>query len=109
MSLFQKGQQKIGGRTKGVRNKRSKAFDDALWAEFESGEGQEVMRLARVERPNEFLKLVASRFPAEFEVAESRLRELSDNELDALAELAKRLVGGSNIASDDSREETVLN
>ena len=81
MSLFEKGREKTGGRASGTRNKFSKKFDDALLRDFEE-HGEEAIKIARIERPTEYLKLIASRFPIEFQFTDSRLKELSDDELD---------------------------
>ena len=82
MSLFEKGRDKTGGRMTGTRNKFSKKFDDALLRDFEE-HGANAIKIARIERPTEYLKLIASRFPIEFQFTDSRLKELSDDELDA--------------------------
>jgi hypothetical protein len=50
---------------KGSRNLLSKAFIDALAKEFQE-HGAEAIRIVRVERPHEFLKVVASLLPKEF-------------------------------------------
>src|SRR5262249_52339096 len=66
MSLFEKGRQKTGGRISGTRNKFSKKFDDALLKDFEE-HGEAAIKIARIERPTGYLKLIASRFPIEFQ------------------------------------------
>src|SRR5262249_44456852 len=80
MSLFEKGREKTGGRVSGTRNRFSKKFDDALLRDFEE-HGDGVIRIARIERPTEYLKLIASRLPIEFQFTDSRLKDLSDDEL----------------------------
>src|SRR5262252_3086543 len=107
MSLFEKGRDKTGGRMTGTRNKFSKKFDDALLRDFEE-HGEAAIKIARIERPTEYLKLIASRFPIEFQFTDSRLKELSDDELDAfIAHIRSQL--GSTAANADSREDKTLN
>src|SRR5215831_6737336 len=107
MSLFEKGRPKTGGRISGTRNKFSKKFDDALLKDFEE-HGEAAIRIARIERPTEYLKLIASRFPIEFQFTDSRLKELSDDELDAfIAHIRNQL--DSTTADADRGENKTLN
>jgi hypothetical protein len=64
MALFEKGQPKTGGRVKGSRNRLSWSFLNALADDFEQ-HGIETIRVCRVERPNEYLKIVAGLMPRE--------------------------------------------
>ena len=107
MALFQKGQPKIGGRRKGTRDKLSTAFLEALAEDFVE-HGSETIRIARIEHPETYLKVVASLLPKEFELTNSRLAEFSDDELDAFIELAKSQLG-SIAANAKGREEPSLN
>jgi hypothetical protein len=91
MALFQKGQAKIGGRAKGARNKISQAFLDALAADFEQ-HGEAAIKLMRLEKPAEYIKVVASILPKEFEITENRLMEIDDDTLDILLDYAKRRI-----------------
>jgi len=103
---FQKGRQKTGGRVKGSRNKLSAVFVEALAKEFEEF-GEEALRICRIERPSEFIKIVASIIPKEFEVSDNRLKDLSDDELDFFLAFAKRqLAIGGNA---DSGEDPTIN
>ena len=107
MGLFEKGREKTGGRTSGTRNKFSKKFDEALLKDFEE-HGEGAIKIARIERPTEYLKLIASRFPIEFQFTDSRLKELSDDELDAfIAHIRSQL--GSTATDADRGEDKTLN
>jgi len=107
MSLFEKGREKTGGRVSGTRNRFSKKFDDALLKDFEE-HGEEAIKIARIERPTEYLKLIASRFPIEFQFTDSRLKELSDDELDAFITHMRSQLG--SVAADvDRGEDKTLN
>ena len=55
---FQPGQ-KSAGRVRGARNKLSMAFVEALAEEFRQ-HGAEAIRIMRIERPTEFIKVIAS-------------------------------------------------
>src|SRR5262249_32244495 len=105
MSLFEKGREKTGGRTGGTRNKFSKKFDEALLRDFEE-HGEDAIKIARVERPTEYLKLIASRFPIEFQFTDSRLKELSDDELDAFIEFARRRIAERALSLASREGET---
>jgi len=94
------------GRMKGARNKLGADFLYALQREFEQ-HGEEAIRIARVERPVEFLKIIASVLPKEFEIIDSRLKEIPDDELDAFIELARRRL--ASVGQPDEREEPPLN
>ena len=62
---------KTGGRRKGSRDRIATAFLKALAADFEE-HGAEAVKIARVERPVEYLRVVASLLPREFEINDNR-------------------------------------
>jgi hypothetical protein len=69
-----------GGRTKGARHKLGEAFLEAMlenWAEH----GAETIETVRTERPQDYLKVVASILPKELNVKVSELDELTDDQL----------------------------
>jgi hypothetical protein len=88
MAPFQPGQPKTGGRAKGVKNRLSHAFLTALAEDFEQ-HGEEAIRICRVERPNEYLRVIAHLMPKELEVTVGPLQEVSDQELEKLIEHAR--------------------
>ena len=59
MSIWEKGKAKTGGRVKGVRNKISQAFLEALAKDFEE-HGEAAIKIMRVERPTDYCKVIAS-------------------------------------------------
>jgi hypothetical protein len=92
MSNFVKGMTKIGGRRAGARNRLSQEFLTTLLAEFEK-HGAEAVRICRVERPIEFVKIVAGLMPKEIDLhQDSQLSELSDTELEEFIEYARRRI-----------------
>ncbi len=105
MALFERGRAKTGGRLSGTRNKISKALLEALAADFEA-HGIEAIRITRRERPADYLKVIASILPKEFEITDSRLQDLSDDELDAFIDLAKRQLSNSANARSGEAETT---
>ena len=108
MALFQKGQPKTGGRRKGARDRISTALLEAIAADFEEF-GYEAVKIARVERPVEYLRVVASLLPKEFEITDNRLKDIDDSELDFLIELARQRLASELVRDTDSRKETALN
>ena len=96
MSLFEKGMAKTGGRVKGSRNRIAYKLIEALEKDFEEF-GEEAIRVVRVERPGDYLRVICSVIPKELEFTDSRLQDLDDNELDAVIshirkQLAERTV-----------------
>ena len=89
MSLFEKGRAKTGGRRKGVKDRIGTMFLEELAKDFEE-HGPEVIKIARIERPVEYLKIVAATLPKEFEITDHRLEDISDDELDALIDFARQ-------------------
>jgi hypothetical protein len=87
------GTQRIGaGRTPGARNKLQLDFCQALAKDFEvHGEG--VIRIARIEDPVAYLKLIASILPKELVVEARAIEGMSDEELksalDTIGKLAQ--------------------
>jgi hypothetical protein len=80
------------GRPKGSRNKLGEAFVSALHADFQE-HGVDVIARVRLEKPDQYLKVVASLLPKEIKI--EAVNDLSDGQLDqrikqllaALAEL----------------------
>jgi len=83
---FIRGRPKTGGRAKGAKNRLSHAFLTALAEDFEQ-HGVEALKIARVEKPVEYIRIVAG-------LMDSRLTDLSDEELDVfIAKLRAQLRG----------------
>jgi hypothetical protein len=107
MSLFEKGQSKVpgSGRTKGVKNRLSHAFLTALADDFEQ-HGVDAIKIARVERPVEYVRIVAGLMPRELEITETQLMQIPDNELDAFIEFARRRIAERALSIGVRTDET---
>ena len=77
---FQLGHIGIGGRPKGSRNKLGEAFVEAMHADFIE-HGQPTIVKVREEKPDQYLKVIASLLPKELQIADTTLSDFSDNEL----------------------------
>jgi hypothetical protein len=89
---FTAGDERINknGRARGSRNKLNADFIAALSADFDK-HGEEAIRVCRVETPATYLKIIAGTLPAQFHVeAHAIVKELPDDEIDALLEAARR-------------------
>jgi hypothetical protein len=71
---------KSPGRPKGARNKLGEAFLADLLANWEK-HGVETIEAVRAEKPDQYLKVVASILPRELNLKVSELDELSDEQL----------------------------
>ena len=91
---FIRGRPKTGGRAKGAKNRLSHAFLTALAEDFEQ-HGVETLQIARLERPVEYIKVVAGLMPKELEIMDSRLTDLSDEELDVFITKLRAQLGGA--------------
>lgn len=70
------------GRPKGSRNKLGEAFLAAMHEDFEK-HGVAVIEKVREEKPDQYLKVIASILPKELNVNTNALGEMSDDELAA--------------------------
>jgi hypothetical protein len=105
VALFEKGQAKVGGRTRGVKNRLSQAFLKALADDFEQ-HGAEAIKICRVEKPNEYLRVIAHLMPKELEIAIGPLEQISDDELDKLIEHTRQqVIEGSVVRDANGGEE----
>jgi hypothetical protein len=69
-----------GGRTRGVKNRLSHAFLKALAEDFEQ-HGEEAIRICRIEKPNEYLRVIAHLMPRELEISHNPIEAISDDQL----------------------------
>jgi len=79
---FKPGNKMSPGRPKGTRNKLTKGFIAAMCHDFEL-HGIDVVESVRRDKPEAYLKVIASLVPQQVEVGEAgAFSELSDDELD---------------------------
>ena len=71
-----------GGRPKGSRNKLGEAFIDNLYQDWQAN-GAETIARVREERPQDYLKVVASILPRDMNLKVSPLENMTDAELNA--------------------------
>jgi hypothetical protein len=102
---FVKGMAKLGGRVKGSRNKISEAFLKDLAAEWEAS-GPAALKVMAHEEPGNFVKVVAALLPKEFEISDSRLKDMDDDELDLLITEVRARIRGAFISDPGSGEGT---
>ena len=103
---FEKGMAKLGGRTKGVKNRLSHAFLTALAEDFEQ-HGVDAIKIARVERPVEYVRIVAGLMRRELEITETQLMQIPDDELDAFIEFARQRLAERALGASIREAETV--
>ncbi|MDW9802795.1 hypothetical protein GOA91_07665 [Sinorhizobium meliloti] len=68
------------GRPKGARNKLGEAFLEAMHADFEE-HGASVIETVRKEKPDQYLKVVASILPKDLNVNINSMDDLTDEQL----------------------------
>jgi len=69
-----------GGRKKGARNKLGEAFIAALHDSFEE-HGPETIEAVRTEKPDQYLKVIASLLPKEMNLNVNDAESMTDDEL----------------------------
>jgi hypothetical protein len=78
------------GRPKGARSKLGEDFIAAMSADFEQ-HGVTVIEKVRMEKPDQYLKVVASLLPREVSVNTDPLRDMSDDELETRIQQLRHL------------------
>lgn len=68
------------GRPKGSRNKLGEAFLEAMHADFEQ-HGVDVIARVRAEKPDQYLKVIASILPKDLNVNINQMDDLTDDQL----------------------------
>lgn len=93
------------GRPKGARNKLGEAFVEALQEDFEE-HGREAIQKVRAEKPDQYLKVIASLLPKDVNLnITDNAEDLTDDEIrsrirDLAGQLAPFLGGDGNVDGD---------
>jgi hypothetical protein len=95
-----------GGRRAGARNKLQTKLLEELAADFEE-HGAGVIKIARIEKPIEYLKVIASVLPKELIVEQGVLADLSDEEIAAHLSLLQRMQVKAAAERAEPEQETV--
>lgn len=107
---FKPGQKSANpsGRPKGSRNKLGEAFLSDLLADWEA-HGAEVIESVRADKPEVYMKVVASILPKDLNVNVNKFEELSDEELKErlrdLYDAISPFVGAEGSGGDSSGTE----
>lgn len=102
---FQPGQvANPNGRPKGSRNKLGEAFIAALHDDFQK-HGVAAIEVVRAEKPDQYLKVIASIVPKELTIKTDAFDGVSDEQLAALVAAARSALGIAE-DSDGSAAET---
>ena len=95
------------GKPKGCRHKLGEAFISALHEDFQE-HGVRVIETVRSEKPDQYLKVVASLLPKQFELPESGLAKFTDEQLDQLVAAVNAWLSanaGAGSEAEDGREQ----
>ncbi|WAJ28938.1 DUF5681 domain-containing protein [Antarcticirhabdus aurantiaca] len=79
------------GRPKGSRNKLGEAFIEALHADFDE-HGAEVIARVRQEKPDAYLKVMASILPKDLNVKVDPFEHMTDEDLEAAIEALNGII-----------------
>jgi hypothetical protein len=97
---FEPGRAKTGGRVKGTKNLISEAFLKDLKAEWEVS-GPAALKVMAKTDCSGFVKVYASLLPKEFEITETILTEMPDEEINELRNELKRRIAERRAAISD--------
>jgi Family of unknown function (DUF5681) len=86
------------GRPKGARHKLGEAFIAAMHADFET-HGEKVVAQVREEKPDQYLKVIASILPKELTVNAGPLEEMSDDALADILDTVRALVSAGGLVA----------
>jgi hypothetical protein len=97
---FKPGQSgNVKGRPLGARSKLGEDFVRALAEDFKAN-GIAVIATVRAEKPDQYLKVIASLLPKEVEIKRQTLDGLTDDELAAGLEAVRAIIGAGVSAGD---------
>jgi hypothetical protein len=88
---FLPGRTKTGGRVKGSRNKISESFLSDLHTEWLES-GASALKIMAREDPSGFVKVTAALLPREFEITETQIMQIPDEELNELRDELRRRI-----------------
>ena len=94
-----------GGRRAGARNKLQTTLLEELATDFEK-HGAGVIRICRVEKPVEYLKVIVSVLPRELIVEQSNLAELTDEQVAAYIGILQTMQKNAASTAEPDQEET---
>lgn len=77
---FLPGNSGFGGRPKGARNKLGEQFISDLYDDWQK-HGVETLAIVRAEKPDQYLKVVASILPKDLNVNINQMDDLTDDQL----------------------------
>lgn len=89
------------GRPKGSRNALGEAFISALHDDFVQ-HGPAVIETVRIEKPDQYLKVVASILPKELNIKTDAFDGVSDEQLAALVAAARTALGIAEDGGEDA-------
>jgi hypothetical protein len=96
------------GRPKGSRNRLSEDFIAAMCADFEA-HGVEAIETVRTERPQDYIKVIASILPKELHVKDASLDDMSDGELIELLAAVRSITASDRPKKAGSRGKQKTN
>jgi hypothetical protein len=98
---FLPGHAGIGGRRKGSRNKLGEAFIADFYADWQQ-HGRQVIETCRINKPEAYLKVVASLLPKQLEVKEGLFDGVTDEQLEAMIAAAQDALDVSEANGDEA-------
>lgn len=93
------------GRPKGSRNKLGEEFIAALYEDFKAN-GTSVIETVRAEKPDQYLKVIASILPKELHVKDTSLDDMTDDELGEILTVLRSFAVGAGKAEGRRRART---
>jgi hypothetical protein len=93
------------GRPKGSRNKLGEEFVAALQRDFEA-HGEKVIETVRIDKPDQYLKVIASILPKELNVNTNARGDMSDDELVGVIAALRALANTVDTAISGAGSET---
>ena len=92
------------GRPRGARGKLGEDFLEALHANF-LAHGADAIDVVRIEKPDAYLKIIASILPKHLELRESAFDGVSDHELSALVAAAREALAANESDGEQAEPE----